>query len=117
MNRAYQQDAIDCCVSSQQNTNVVKMFCGSGKTRVMIKTFIKMKSKYGCFVFPSIALITQFNNDYGSKYFENFCILNVCSKNEIGSEHSFTTEPDEINTFIKNNKKKVFKHLLIHAKN
>ena len=73
MNRAYQQDAIDCCVSSQQNTNVVKMFCGSGKTRVMIKTFIKMKSNYGCFVFPSIALITQFNNDYGSKYFENFC--------------------------------------------
>ena len=105
--RYYQQNACDAILNSENPNNIVKMFCGSGKTHVMVQSYLKMNDNYACFVFPSIALITQFNNDYG-EYFEKYSIMNICSKDETGKTCTkFTTEPENIRKFLIENKTKL----------
>ena len=103
--RVCQEQAILIGSSSKQTNNVIKMFCGSGKTNVMVFTFLLGKYSYGVFVFPSIALISQFNRDY-VKNFEEYAKLNICSRNE-GYDSQFTTEPDVIKTFLERSGKKM----------
>ena len=103
--RDCQEEAIIIGHKSKQPNNVIKMFCGSGKTNVMVFTFILLRKSYGVFVFPSIALISQFNSDY-VKYFGEYEKLNICSRNE-GYDSQFTTETDVIKTFLERKGKKM----------
>jgi len=43
---------------------IVKMFCGTGKSLVMAKNKYIQNKSLVVFVFPSLALIQQFYNDY-----------------------------------------------------
>ena len=43
---------------------IIKMFCGTGKTRIMVELVITQGSTLNVFVFPSLALIRQFLGDY-----------------------------------------------------
>lgn len=64
--RDYQDNAvyeITKCINSN-NKCIVKMFCGTGKTTIMLYYVLIENYKFSVFVFPSIALITQFNKDY-----------------------------------------------------
>ena len=78
---------------------IVKMFCGTGKSRVIKKIIINQNKLLSVIVFPSLALIRQFTSDYlkdiDTKMYE---LLNVSSEklNDIQS----TTEPKKINKFI-----------------
>ena len=84
---------------------IVKMFCGTGKSRVIKKIIINQNKLLSVIVFPSLALIRQFTSDYlkdiDTKMYE---LLNVSSEklNDIQS----TTEPKKINKFINNSKTK-----------
>ena len=43
---------------------LVKMFCGSGKSRLIIATIISLKKEISVVVVPSLALVQQFYDDY-----------------------------------------------------
>jgi reverse gyrase len=89
---------------------LVHATCGVGKSRFIYKTilthFLMYDDSLVIAVFPTIALITQFNSDYisndlGKKLFK---VLSVCSRNELDKtkckEVSFTTDPEEIYSFV-----------------
>ena len=64
---------------------LVKMFCGSGKSRVIIATVISLKKEINVVVVPSLALVQQFYDDYLRpdvlpKELQGHGILNVSSK-------------------------------------
>jgi hypothetical protein len=43
---------------------IVKMFCGTGKSRVIREVVLNQKKDPSIIVFPSLALIRQYTNDY-----------------------------------------------------
>ena len=43
---------------------ITKMFCGTGKSRVIREVVLNQKKDLSIIVFPSLALIRQFTNDY-----------------------------------------------------
>ena len=73
---------------------LVKMFCGTGKSRLMRYGKAFQNNKLCLYVFPSLSLITQFNDDYLQDYPDEN-LLNVSS--EIDS----TTDPTKIKDFLK----------------
>jgi len=81
---------------------LVHAFCGVGKSRFIYNLGYKAKShKYSLVlnVFPSLALINQYNDKYLSKQLHNK--LTVCS------DDGYTTDPDEIKKFIQKNGSKI----------
>jgi superfamily II DNA or RNA helicase len=102
LTRQCQQEADDAIYEELlvNNKCLVKMFCGTGKSRIMRygKSFVN--KKLCVYVFPSLALITQFNEDYLGDFPCEY-ILNVSSEN--GS----TTDPKEIVKFLKKKKNKI----------
>ena len=46
------------------NSGLIKMFCGSGKSFVIYNCLLKYGNNLAVLVVPSINLITQFNKDY-----------------------------------------------------
>jgi superfamily II DNA or RNA helicase len=64
--RPYQQDAFDAIVNELQTKQkcIVKMFCGSGKSRIMHNLVKHYNLQLSVFVFPSLSLIDQFHIDY-----------------------------------------------------
>jgi superfamily II DNA or RNA helicase len=100
---------------------LVKMFCGSGKSRLITATIIGQKKNISVVVVPSLALIQQFYDDYLSpttipKELSKHKLLNVSSKSEkdlLGTDvftlddiHiSCTTDPSEIKQFLNSNPK------------
>ena len=100
--RSY-QSAVDKRISEELNVNnkcLVKMFCGTGKSLIMKKCKAVRNKKCVVYVFPSLALIDQYNTDYLTDV-PNECILKVSSENETES----TTDPALIVSFLKINKK------------
>jgi superfamily II DNA or RNA helicase len=89
---------------------LVHATCGVGKSRFIYKTilthFLMYDDSLVIAVFPTIALITQFNSDYISNDLGKnlFKVLSVCSRNELDKtkckEVSFTTDPKEIYSFV-----------------
>jgi superfamily II DNA or RNA helicase len=77
------------------------MFCGCGKTRIITEIIKKEASNVSVIVFPSIALIDQFNQDY-SHEFDNMHKMSVCSKDETCGGHTvkYTTDADKIIKFL-----------------
>jgi ribosomal RNA-processing protein 8 len=90
-------------ILSNQPKCLVKMFCGSGKSRIIVETVISLNNSTSVLVFPSLALIYQFYYDYLSKKvcpdeLVNHTLLNVSS--EIIPNIESTTEPDKILQFF-----------------
>jgi superfamily II DNA or RNA helicase len=97
--RGYQLQAIKS-IDECDGDCIVKMFCGTGKSLVMFKYVIdRPEIKYAVFVFPSLALITQFRKDYIKKFKVKRPFLCVSSEDES------TTNSDEIETFLENDEK------------
>lgn len=89
------------------NKCLVKMFCGTGKSFVMthIKYIQIMKPKLIVYVFPSLALISQFFNDYIKDIYESNNVLNVSS--EYREDIISTTNMKDIENFMDNNDEKI----------
>ena len=68
--RYYQEEANNAIYNELQLNNkcFVKMFCGTGKSLVMRYCKIAENKKLCVYVFPSLALIEQFYNDYLHDY-------------------------------------------------
>jgi superfamily II DNA or RNA helicase len=83
---------------------LVKMFCGTGKTKIMVEGDINKGSNLILYVFPSLQLIQQFDGDYLNKVDPNLKIR-VCSD----SDNISNTNIDAIVTFLnlKSDKNKI----------
>jgi superfamily II DNA or RNA helicase len=75
---------------------ILKMFCGTGKSRVIRTIILTQKKPLSIVVFPSLALIRQFTADY-LKDIKTCAILNVSS--EQLDDFQSTTEPMDIKKF------------------
>jgi len=86
---------------------IVKMFCGTGKSRVIREVVLNQKKDLSIIVFPSLALIRQFTNDYLQtiQSQESYKILNIST--EILDDFTSTTDPLEIKKFLKLEKQKI----------
>src|SRR5210317_1681457 len=85
---------------------LVKMFCGTGKSRIITNTIIHKKKELSVVVFPSLALIHQYSTDYlkhsdYKKYFNKHKMMNVSSEKLDDTEIKSTTDDAEIKTFLK----------------
>ncbi len=115
--RKHQLEAVSKIKESLEDNDkcLVKMFCGTGKTRIVFYIMMNHDEDLLVIVFPSIALITQFNNDYVLndewKHLTNkFKYMSICSKNELDDNIyniKYTTDEDIIQKFITNKKKKI----------
>jgi superfamily II DNA or RNA helicase len=80
---------------------IVKMFCGTGKSRVIRAIILTQKKPLSIVVFPSLALIRQFTADY----LKDAAVLKTCAIMNVSSEQlddfQSTTEPADIRKFIK----------------
>ena len=98
--RQYQKEA-DLAITQALETDdkcLIKMFCGSGKSVIMRYMKAVQKKPLVVYVFPSLALIEQFVNDYLHD-FPAPCIL------KISSECTSTTDPILIRAFLSSSKK------------
>ena len=89
---------------------LVKMFCGTGKSRVIKRIVIDQNKLLSVVVFPSLALIRQFTKDYLVNIGDKYGLLNVSSE-ELADIQS-TTDPKEIQHFINNTKTKKQKKII-----
>jgi superfamily II DNA or RNA helicase/ribosome modulation factor len=80
---------------------LVKMFCGTGKSHVMKRLIMEQKKSLSIIVFPSLALIRQFTNDYLCDTESRvYGIMNVSS--EELKHITSTTDPMQIHHFLNN---------------
>ena len=113
------------CIKAKKNKRkcLLNLWCGTGKTRIIMYSILDDNQITNVIVFPSLGLINQFNNDYllndeFSIYFKNYKCLSVCSESESklndsnGEENftniKYTTDKSLIQEFLntnKNNKK------------
>ena len=90
---------------------LVKMFCGTGKSRVIKRVVIEQKKSLSVIVFPSLALIRQFTKDYlGDIDAKLYSLLNVSS--EELTHITSTTDPAQILHFLNNPKTKSQKKII-----
>ena len=64
--RPYQIDALLSIFKHQKC--LVKMFCGTGKSRIITNVIIHNKKDLSVVVFPSLALINQYSANYLEEY-------------------------------------------------
>lgn len=111
--RYYQKEAIAALHASQEQRNLLLMFCGCGKTRIVYRYMVESTRGLSIVVFPSIALITQFNQDYmlkkaHARELAAFGTMSVCSVDECGdTELSYTTDEDHIARFLNADGKRI----------
>ena len=75
---------------------VVRHFCGTGKTRIIVEVILG-STGFNIVVFPTLALIEQFEHDYLPEFRKvGVKCLRVCSKKEAEN----TTQPEEILEFF-----------------
>ena len=90
---------------------LVKMFCGTGKSRIIKRLVIEQKKSLSVIVFPSLALIRQFTKEYlGDIDTKAYGLMNVSSE-ELADIQS-TTDPAQIRLFITNPKTKKQKKII-----
>lgn len=89
-------------IGKHKNTTI-NYFCGTGKTRIVYQLFKELcANKLAIIVFPSIALITQFTQDYIVKDYSEFNLLNVCSVDECQLSVKFTADFYTVCKFLLN---------------
>lgn len=90
---------------------LVKMFCGTGKSRVIKRVVIEQKKMLSVIVFPSLALIRQFTKDYLEDIDTKlYSLLNISSEELAGIKS--TTDPSQIQHFLNNPKTKEQKKII-----
>ena len=95
--RKYQIDADNAITNelASNNSCIVKMFCGTGKSRIMRHGKFTLNKPFKVYVFYSLALICQFSSDY------------CCGQNKliISSDvgENTTTDPVIIRDFLQKN--------------
>ena len=64
--RSYQQECVDAIFKTFEEESIasVNMFCGLGKTRVIVSTLNKYQQGLKVVVFPTLQLVGQFIKDY-----------------------------------------------------
>ncbi len=94
--RFYQEEAYNAIIQDLEINNkcLVKMFCGSGKSLIILNLIKNYNSDINVLVFPSLNLIDQFYNDYLVNVFDTEQMLKVCS------ESTSTTNPKDIELFL-----------------
>ena len=107
-NRPYQIEAL--LQIFRYEKCLVKMFCGTGKSRIITNTIIHEKKELSVVVFPSLALINQYSADYLNheeykKHFKKHKTMNVSSES-LTSINS-TTDSKEIKKFLKSKGSKI----------
>jgi superfamily II DNA or RNA helicase len=111
-NRPYQLDALLSIFLYAKC--LIKMFCGTGKSRIITNTIIHAKKNLSVIVFPSLALISQYYDDYLNnegdkkhfkKHFKKHKKMNVSSESLTNIKS--TTDPKEIKHFIKGKDPKI----------
>ena len=98
--RDYQEEA-NQSISEElliNNTCLVKMFCGTGKSLLMRNCDLVKDKKLVVYVFPSLSLIDQFVSDY---------LFDFDNKINISSEKESTTNVKKIIKFLKNTNNKI----------
>ena len=83
--RSYQQQCLNSLNNNDQKS-LVNMWCGTGKTRIFTYHIFQKKYDLNVLVFPSLALINQYNIDYilNENYteFSDYTFLSFCSDNK-----------------------------------
>ena len=102
--RPYQLEADDAIYDELQINNkcLVKMFCGTGKSRLMRYGKISQNKNLVVYVFPTLGLIRQFYGDYLGD-FQNENILKISSDNDSKDEeykNISTTDALQIREFL-----------------
>jgi superfamily II DNA or RNA helicase len=102
-NRPYQLDALLRIFLYAKC--LVKMFCGTGKSKIITNVIIHAKKGLSVVVFPSLALISQYSEDYLNneeyvRHFKKHKTMNVSSESLTTIDNS-TTDPKEIKKFLK----------------
>jgi predicted helicase len=110
--RTAQRDAlaaIDSFLAGPEQHGIIKMFCGTGNSRVMLECVERAgRGSVSAIVVASIALVTQFAQDYVLKYrvFERCDAMCICSKNELPRKDPsrekicYTTSKQRIRSFL-----------------
>ena len=105
--RDYQQEADDAIyrelLENNNNKCLVKMFCGTGKSRLMRYCRITKNKNIVAYVVPSLSLLEQFYTEYFVKT-KDFPLENIL---KISCEEGSTTENKEIVKFLKKKKTKI----------
>jgi superfamily II DNA or RNA helicase len=98
--RYYQIEADEAIFEELQENNkcLVKMFCGTGKSKLMRYCRIAQNKKLVVYVVPSLSLLEQFYADY----LQDFPLVQ-----RISSEEGSTTESEEIINFLKKDENKI----------
>ena len=108
------------CVESKKGLpkSLINIWCGGGKTRIIVYSIFDDDCQVNVIVFPSLGLINQFNNDYilcedFMDYFKEYHCLSVCSDSESKLKIKtdiirYTTKESIIKRFIKIDGKKLF---------
>ena len=82
---------------------LVKMFCGTGKSRIITNVIIHEKKELSVVVFPSLALISQYSADYLTNeeykhHFKKHKTMNVSSESLTTIDS--TTAPKKIKKLL-----------------
>ena len=115
--REYQKNAVHKILECEDDKCVVKMFCGTGKSLVMITTILLLESKISVVVFPSLVLINQFINDSIKnekddlkRHFDKYTTINISSEMVEGIDS--TTDKQQIISFLKSKSKNVINKIV-----
>jgi superfamily II DNA or RNA helicase len=100
-NRPYQIEALQSIF--QYEKCVVKMFCGTGKSRIMTNVMLHENKNLSVVVFPSLALIQQYSSDYLQTFTHQ--LLNIST--EMLDSIVSTTDTVKIRTFLRRTEPKV----------
>jgi superfamily II DNA or RNA helicase/ubiquinone/menaquinone biosynthesis C-methylase UbiE len=103
--RYYQKEADEAIYDKLliNNKCIVKMFCGTGKSRLMRYCRIAQNKKLVVYVVPSLSLIEQFYTDYFIEM-KDFPLKNIL---RISSEEGSTTDKKDIVKFLKKRENKI----------
>ena len=115
------------CIDAKKDLDkcVINIWCGGGKTRIIVYSIFTDNKDINVIVFPSLGLINQFNNDYilnkdFMAYFKQYECISVCSDTDkkldkpIKIDKSlfpnirYTTDKRIINSTLKKKGKKLY---------
>lgn len=108
------------CIDSKKGLpkSLINIWCGGGKTRIIVYSIFDDNQPVNVIVFPSLGLINQFNNDYilcedFMDYFKEYQCLSVCSDSESKLKIKtdiirYTTKESIIKSYLKKAGKKLF---------
>jgi len=119
----HQKDCIDS--KKRLSKSLINIWCGGGKTRIIVYSIFDDDKEVNVIVFPSLGLINQFNNDYilsedFMDYFKEYHCLSVCSDSDkklnppekIDKSRfpniKYTTDKRQITSTLKKDGKKLF---------